>query len=511
MVGPLSFVPVESATVAEVDRLLRDELGCPEPVMTVVHRTFSDTFDGRIFVGGCVLEHEQVRLAAPAETDPAGSLPQPWLRLRPVGAPTATAQASCEQTPARPGQLPAGRLRDEVAALAGPRVLLPIAATVTATRTYRVLGPEEKTVARVVVGEPALVGGAALDPTVTVVPVRGYDRDFERVVAAITSRCGERLATEPFVRAARALGIAPGVDPSDTSVGLDPAASAASAVVALVERLVAVVDLNVDGVTRDLDVEFLHDLRVAVRRARSVLHAARSLFPADQLEPLTGDLRWLGAITTPVRDLDVYLEDLRDSDAGGAGGSGAGDAVGDLAPLCTLLESDRARAQDALVEGLGSERYRAFRERVNRFVRPDAPLTAAPSARAWADEQIDRAHRAVRKAGRAVVSVEDLHDVRKRAKRLRYVLEGARSLYPHRRMDAAVRELKALQDVLGTVQDAEVHIALLLDAGRRLGPVAPDTLMAIGALVEHERSRQRATIERFDRQFRRFRKRWQAP
>ena len=41
------------------------------------------------------------------------------------------------------------------------------------------------------------------------------------------------------------------------------------AVARLLLRLLDTCESNVDGVLRDIDTEFLHDLRVAVRRTRS--------------------------------------------------------------------------------------------------------------------------------------------------------------------------------------------------------------------------------------------------
>ncbi len=506
MVAPLSFVPTEGVTVDGVDALLRGELACPAPTVAAVTRTYLDTFDGRLFAAGLVLEHEQVRTAdavdegAEAETATEETVGPRWLRLRPTGTPIATAQVALDAVPRRPDDLPAGRLRDTVAGLVVERALLPVVTTVTRARTYRVLGAEEKTVVRVVVGEAVADGRAPLDPVVTIAPIRGYDDDFARVVAAVTTRLGERPASEPFVRAARAIGVTPGVDPADPTVVLDPEASAAVAVVALLDRLFAVLAATLDGVQRDLDIEFLHDYRVAVRRARSLLRGARDLFPPEQLDPLVDDLRWLGSITTPVRDLDVHLAEFAE------GGVGP-----ELEPLCRLLEADRAAARAALLEGLRGQRYEQFLDRARRFVRPGAPLPSEPTVLAWSQGQIAHVHRTLVRTGKRAEEMEELHEVRKRAKRLRYTLEASRSLYAPKRVARSIRELKALQDVLGRIQDGEVHAAVLRNAGRRLAGAAPETLMAIGALAEQHRVRQDEAVEDFAARFRRFHKRWQAP
>ena len=73
---------------------------------------------------------------------------------------------------------------------------------------------------------------------------------------------------------------------------------------------------------------------------------------------------------------------------------------------------------------------------------------------------IRRAHRRVMPRGGAITDAspgENLHDLRKRCKELRYALEFFASLHDPGAQRQAVRELKELQDVLGTFQDCQVQ------------------------------------------------------
>lgn len=56
---------------------------------------------------------------------------------------------------------------------------------------------------------------------------------------------------------------------------------------------------------------------------------------------------------------------------------------------------------------------------------------------------------------------EELHELRKDAKKLRYLLECFGSLYSPRPRKEFVQRLKALQDNLGEHQDTEVHVGEL--------------------------------------------------
>ena len=121
----------------------------------------------------------------------------------------------------------------------------------------------------------------------------------------------------------------------------------------------------------------------------------------------------------------------------------------------------------------------------------DLPTTRAarPLGKVVA-KRIARAHRRLVDKGRMIgpdTPAEQVHDLRKDAKKLRYLIECFGSLLPDKPRKKYVRHLKALQENLGEHQDAEVHIALLAIAhGRSSTDVdsPADTLVAIGQLTE---------------------------
>ncbi len=67
---------------------------------------------------------------------------------------------------------------------------------------------------------------------------------------------------------------------------------------------------NLPGLLADIDTEFLHDFRVAVRRTRATLKLGRPALPDEMRSRWEPEFKWLGDLTTPVRDLDVYELDL---------------------------------------------------------------------------------------------------------------------------------------------------------------------------------------------------------
>ena len=82
-----------------------------------------------------------------------------------------------------------------------------------------------------------------------------------------------------------------------------------------------VIAANVSGVVRDLDSKFLRDLRVAVRRTRSVLKLTGDVLPDGIVECYGPEFKWLADLTGPTRDLDVFLREIDDLAKGLTAGS----------------------------------------------------------------------------------------------------------------------------------------------------------------------------------------------
>ena len=236
------------------------------------------------------------------------------------------------------------------------------------------------------------------------------------------------------------------------------------------------------------DPEELHQARVATRRLRAVLRAARPLLDRSWGESLRAELSWLGGAFGPVRDLDVLLERL-------------GGEIGDLEPperraagrFLTLLEEERESARGAMLEAMSSARYADLLTQLE--VAAIAPRAEATEVTLEDIAALEFAK--LRKAVRALPAKptdDELHAVRIRGKRARYAAELAEGVAgkPARRV---VGDAKRLQDVIGEHQDAvvaEERIRGLLD--QISGPRAH---FAAGRIVERERERRRRAREAF--------------
>jgi CHAD domain-containing protein len=275
---------------------------------------------------------------------------------------------------------------------------------------------------------------------------------------------------------------------------------------AVLTGLLDTLEANVPGTTRDIDTEFLHDLRVAVRRTRTALKLTGQVLPAGARGPFRAEFKWLGDLTTPTRDLDVYLLGLPQMAAGLVGAD-----PGDLEPFGEQLARQRARAQRELARGLRSARFQRLR-RDWRAALAEAAATGRrkPTAARLAAGAIAGAHQRVLADGAAITAASpatSLHELRKRCKELRYLLEIFASLHPPGAAWQAIRELKSLQDCLGEFQDTDVQRAELRAFATTMmaqRQVPAPTLLAMGEISAGLARRQRQARTQFDGLFRDF-------
>jgi CHAD domain-containing protein len=490
-----------------------------------LRRTWLDTFDWRLYRSGLTLEQISRRGSVDLVLTGRDGTVLAADHLEPGGTPR----------PAWPGlldALPLGPLQDHLGPVVGVRALLPVARAVSTVAERRILNGDEKTIARVTVDRmsvsspaagpapgpaagpaagPAPGPGAAAGPVpvparLAVTALRGYEPQAMRVADLLAAAPGVTEGGQSGLEAAlAATGRRPGAYTGKIDVRLTPRMPAAAALAAILTSLFDTLTANVPGTVRDLDTEFLHDLRIAVRRSRSALKLAGDVLPDGMAARFRPEFRWLGDLTTPTRDLDVYLLGY----AGMASGLIAATPA-ELQPFHDYLERSRAAAQGALARGLRSARFRRLDAEWRHALADAGSGRRRPAVARLAGSRIRRAHRRVIRDGSAITSAsppESLHELRKRGKELRYLLEFFGSLYDPVEHWRAVRELKTLQDCLGEFQDTEVqHGEIRAFAeqmmAQRTAPAA--TLLAMGEIAAGLAAAQQRARSEFAGRFREF-------
>jgi CHAD domain-containing protein len=483
--------------------------------------TWLDTFDWRLHKAGLTLEYVPARGSSE-------------LRLSGADPGKAATQLVTGWQASRPHLLAAladGPVGTRIAGLAAPRALIPLVATSTVTSVYRLLNEDNKTVARLLVDRPSVVGPrpgeppAPLPPRLTIAEVRGYPGQARRAIRLIAAVPGVELAgTRLVTDALRAVGRRPGDYSNKVDAEITLGMPAAMAAAAILLRLLDTIEANVDGTLKDIDTEFLHDLRVSVRRTRSALKLfgdALSLTPEESAF-FAAEFKWVGDLTTPTRDLDVHLLDFEETARGLAAAK-----PDDLEPFRAYLEQRRRKEFRALVRGLRSARFtgliRDWRARLTSIKRDNGKPAGGTRARSGqadkaagattgllAAERTRVAFAKVARRGAAITPdtpAEALHDLRKRCKELRYALEFFAPLYDPAGYAKVVGDLKRLQDCLGEFQDTDVQIGEIraLAAAMLAAREAPAvTLLAMGEVTAGLATRQRAARADFERRFAAF-------
>lgn len=503
----------------------------PAPQPAAEERVLLDTFDGRLHRRGLTLWKVVSNGRDPARLLLEGSVPRtltgtltgtPTARLIGTSTGTSTGTSSGTSTggvvPSRPGRiligdLPSGALRDALTGPVAERALLERARLRLRSRIYEVRNGAGKTVVRLAAEDLEVLGGSAaylpLGPRLRVRPVLGYDRDLSRVMAKL-DKVGARPEKMPVVdEALGVLGVAPGGVSSDVDVAIDRAMTAARATGAICRRLAEIVEANLPGTVDDVDPEFLHDLRVAIRRSRSVLREMRGVLPPEETERSRKDLGWIQEVTGPTRDLDVMLLDWPSME------TQVPEAMRpDLEPLRRLLQAERDRHFRAMRRHLRSRRFveawDAWRHTLAGGVEGAAagPDSEKPIG-ALAGGRIVAVYRHMVRMGSAIDDSSpagDLHELRKRGKELRYLLELFGPMWPSETVKPLITSLKGLQDTLGHFQDDEIQIKELRSLGPTLAPLpgGTDSLIALGFVIEDLAVSQARGRSDFSRRFSQF-------
>ena len=249
---------------------------------------------------------------------------------------------------------------------------------------------------------------------------------------------------------------------------------------------------NLPGALLDLDPEYLHDARVAIRRLRFALKLYAGLFPEGEADRIREGLASAGRKLGEIRDLDVLLSRLP--------------------AQLGLIESSKP-FQDHLVGYFVGKRARLLSGLRESLATPvfEGLITAAipqgdavkegeeATITAFAESRIKKTQKRLSLwADRPAsgFSASDLHALRILCKKLRYTLEFFLSLGGDQ-IGRSVKDCIELQDALGAYHDAMVAVgSLSLLSGEPQFSSGEDTF-ALGALVQVQRTICRETLERF--------------
>ncbi len=260
---------------------------------------------------------------------------------------------------------------------------------------------------------------------------------------------------------------------------LDPEMSVSTAFKAISWSCLNHLHANERGMLSGQDSEYLHQMRVALRRQRSAMSLFSKVLPKDGLSSLSRELKWLSSQLGPARDWDVFVMET-------------------LAPICASFSEHtgmkvlqdrcnqlRRQHHESACQAIESNHYVQLMLQMGEWLIEEdwfdqtgtSPIKMTgtrpgTTAKKFADDLLANRHRKMMRQGERLTSfsVAELHDLRIVAKKQRYAAEFFAGLYPSRGAGRYIRALSSLQDILGVMNDTANAKRLLSEL-----PVEGDT------------------------------------
>jgi inorganic triphosphatase YgiF len=246
---------------------------------------------------------------------------------------------------------------------------------------------------------------------------------------------------------------------------LEKELSANDAFLHIMQSCLVHLQANEEGVLCGEDPEFVHQLRVALRRMRSALSVFAELVPKEKTLSIREELRWLTKELDGARNWDVLaLETMSPIYAAFLDSEG-------LAQLNSRIGEVRQQRDTQARSAVASPRYYKFLLDLGAWL-CTAPWRDATGTEARASEPcivdfaanvLQKRHKQLKKRGKSIASLSspERHRVRIAAKKLRYAAEFFSSLYSRKRAREYIAALSTLQDVLGALNDTATTLTLL--------------------------------------------------
>ncbi|MCF7971719.1 MAG: CHAD domain-containing protein [Methylococcaceae bacterium] len=452
-------------------------------------KTFYDSFDWRLYNADILCELNQSKTAS-------------HISLIDRNSGDCLALENQQDVPSFSHQFKDGRLKTKLDSLLEMRALLPLCQLPHQVFHINVLNKDKKTIVRIKLEEYE-----DLASRISLQPLKGYEKAVARI-SLLLEKSFELTPTQGSIlnSALKLQGRKAKDYSSKLAIKLDPELRADKASKIIYRDLLKSIQINEAGTIADIDTEFLHDFRVAVRRTRAGLSQIKQVFPDKVMTHYASFFAWLGQITGATRDLDVYLLNYKQYKAALPESLQA-----DIAPLYAFLKQKQKQAQTELAHHLKSPDYIKQLLAWEQYLKEPLPKKGCSSAanltiKTLADQRIWKVYKRLIKEAEEITECSPakvLHELRKTCKKLRYLMEFFQSLYPDNEINALIKALKGFQSVLGDFQDYEVQETSLKKFSEEMmvNKVQSNTFLAMGVLVQHLDTKRCAARQDFSKQY----------
>jgi triphosphatase len=257
---------------------------------------------------------------------------------------------------------------------------------------------------------------------------------------------------------------------------------------------------NLRGAMAGEDAEYLHQMRVALRRLRVVLRMAEKLRADEQLAALSKEVAALCVALGRIREWDVFIaQTVQPMCARMAGHAG-------LQALLAASERQRDACHAAL---RGETQARELQRLILRFaIWMNGPYwqqqQVLPQAHDFATSRLQKLARRFAQSGQQLNTLDAprLHALRILAKKLRYSAEFFSGLYQKQKARAFLKALSEVQEVLGQINDIAVTHRLLDELAENSDLSAHQEAVVLAkGWIAHDLSHQFAALRKAIQRF----------
>ena len=326
-------------------------------------------------------------------------------------------------------------------------------------------------------------------------PLRGYRNETEAITRKLSSLKPTPSATLTMRQRLLYSGLDVTIPESRLTFGLTADDATHDAVIKMTHRLIHLAQQQEQGICRDIDTEYVHQYRVALRKARSLVSLFKnSLGPTESLR---AQLKQLAQQTNTLRDLDVFSprwqrlpsllpETLRPG----------------LQKTLKRIQRRRNAQQKQIASVLRSADYTKAIQHLlatlDQLLDPPSP-SAGKGIKTSVSKKISRQYERIRREGHAITvdtADEAIHELRIECKKFRYLLELFGELFDQQQLKFLTKKLKQLQDILGRFND----LAVQQDFLNRIGETTHDntqkiSLNALVAVLYQQQRHERTQVE----------------
>ncbi|MCY2977094.1 MAG: CHAD domain-containing protein [Planctomycetota bacterium] len=201
------------------------------------------------------------------------------------------------------------------------------------------------------------------------------------------------------------------------------------------------------------DVEYVHHLRVSVRRMGTALRVYRRALPKKELSSIRKKLETIRRAAGKARDLDVFLEHV------------IGTGTGSSNSLAAQIKHQREKAQRPIVRCfVKAGRKKGLKNRLFKLLARIQKNNESASRLigVWAKKQLRDAIKRFHHARPSDINdLRSVHCFRIRTKELRYTIELLDAAFPVERTCSVFPLVETLQQRLGDINDRAVTISIL--------------------------------------------------